>query len=186
MIIGAIKSLILQLQIVSCAIFDICVMSIVARGPCVFSKLAWLHPCCEIRCLFFGYFLLKCKGSWAVGLDVNDAACLAFPHYPIHGRRFEDFIAMQEKMVWVLSNPIYIRLRACTRAEELWFFMCSLLPSHQFWEGVLAQVSSLPQGGLCFLNLPFLLPESVLCLSWHSDLGVYKGLLNTWNLFTMW
>lgn len=39
MIIGAIKSLILQLQIVSCAIFDICIMSIVARGPCVLPSL---------------------------------------------------------------------------------------------------------------------------------------------------
>lgn len=47
LITAANKSIILQLYVVICAIFAICIISVVAKGPLRFSQHVRLHPCHE-------------------------------------------------------------------------------------------------------------------------------------------
>lgn len=107
-------------------------------------------------------------------LGAPHQGCLTYPtlSYPTlphstHGRWFQDCISMEEKVASAPSDPLYIRPRTCKSrggsVPHVLFASHSsvLVPLRTRVKcpaaGVLEQgEASGLQGGMCFLNLPFL------------------------------
>lgn len=166
------------------------------------------YPACLTVYLSWNTMTLKCEGGWAVDLDGSVPAsspfprttqqvclalpcftlpCFPYPTLPMAGglRTFYPW-----RRCWPhLHLLLFTSGRGPAGAEPIGFLMCCLHPNHQSLLPVVSSPRVSPGApGWDALPQPAL-PHCwfiVAGLSWHSNLAVYKGLLNTWNLFTMW